>query len=165
MTATEQPVDRPEPIEVRPEPVRRRGGGRRAAVAVAVVLAALGFVLWKGLGEATVYFKTADEAVAEKDALGDRRFRVEGLVTDPVDLRDGAVYFAIKSAGVCVDVRHTGDPPELFKPGIPVVLEGQWRGDTYVSDTMMVRHSSEYRAENAGRLEDAANEQYASCQQ
>ncbi|HEX7166207.1 MAG TPA: cytochrome c maturation protein CcmE [Acidimicrobiales bacterium] len=165
MTATEHPVEHHDPIDVRPETTPRRRGGRRAAIAVAVVLAALGFVLWKGLGEATVYFKTADEAVAEKDALGGRRFRVEGLVTDPVEHRDGAVFFAITSAGVCVDVRHTGDPPELFKPGIPVVLEGQWRGDTYVSDTMMVRHSSEYRAENEGRLEDAANEQYASCQQ
>ena len=39
-----------------------------------------GGLLWKGLANATVYFKTVDEAVAQRAELGDRRFRLEGLV-------------------------------------------------------------------------------------
>ncbi len=137
---------------------------RRAIAVIAVVLGALAFLVSKGLGDATVFFKTADEAVADKASLGGRRFRVEGLVTAPV-ARDGDdVRFSIVSAGVCVPVRHVGDPPELFKPGIPVVLEGHWQGDVYASDRILVKHTSEYRARNRSRIERATDEPTTTCQ-
>ena len=51
-------------------------------------------------------------------------------------------------------VVHHGDPPELFKPGIPVVLEGHWQGATYDSDLIMVKHSEQYRAKNPTRVKN-----------
>ncbi|HYE77733.1 MAG TPA: cytochrome c maturation protein CcmE [bacterium] len=134
----------------------RRRSGRRSLVAAAVVIAALGFLLVRGLGEATVYFKTADEALAERDRLGDRRFRIEGLVV-PGSVRptDDGVDFQVRGErGGMVDVAHQGDPPELFQPDLPVVLEGRWDGNRYASDRIMVKHSSEYRAENPDRVDD-----------
>lgn len=128
---------------------------RRASAAVVVVLVAIAFLMWKGLGDATVYFKTADEAVAEKGELGERRFRVEGaVVTDSVVERDGGVEFDIVNAGETVHVVHRGDPPELFQPGLPVVLEGHWQGDVYASDRILVKHTSEYREQNPDRVEE-----------
>jgi cytochrome c-type biogenesis protein CcmE len=135
---------------------------RALAVAV-IVLGALAFLVSKGLGDATVYFKTADEAVADRASLGDKRFRVEGLVTEPVERDADVVRFSIISAGVCVPVRHAGDPPELFKPGVPVVLEGRWRGSVYASDRILVKHTSEYREKNAARIDRASSESFASC--
>ena len=127
---------------------------RVAAVAV-VIAGAICFLVFKGLGDATVYFRTADEAVADKASLGDKRFRVEGaVVTDSVRQVGDEVHFEIISAGVVVPVVHRGDPPELFKPGIPVVLEGNWDGDVYASDRIMVKHTSEYREENPDRVEE-----------
>jgi cytochrome c-type biogenesis protein CcmE len=129
---------------------------RRALVAVAVVLAALGFLLFRGLGDATVYFKTADEALAERSQLGDRRFRIEGLVV-PGSVRpieDGVEFQVRGQRGSTVDVVHRGDPPELFQPDLPVVLEGRWDGDRYASDRIMVKHSSEYRAKNPDRVDN-----------
>jgi cytochrome c-type biogenesis protein CcmE len=127
---------------------------RIAAVGL-IVAAAIGFLVYKGLGDATVYFKTADEAVVEKDELGSRRFRVEGaVVTDSVRPTGDGVRFEIISAGEVVPVVHRGDPPELFKPGIPVVLEGHWDGDVYASDRIMVKHTSEYREQNPERVDD-----------
>lgn len=152
-------------LDVRPAPPVRRSGSRRAVIALAVIVGAIAFLVAKGLGDSTVYFHTADEAVAKRDELGSRRFRVEGLVTEPVVKGDAIdeTRFAIISAGVCVDVVHEGDPPELFKPGIPVVLEGAWRGDVYESDTIMVKHTTEYREKNPEHLQQAAAEQYATC--
>ena len=127
----------------------------RIAAVVLVIAAAIGFLVFKGLGDATVYFKTADEAVAEKDELGDRRFRVEGaVVTDSVRQVGDGVEFEIINAGEVVPVVHRGDPPELFKPGIPVVLEGHWDGDVYASDRIMVKHTTEYREQNPDRVDD-----------
>ena len=124
----------------------------RVPVVVAVVLAAIGFLVFKGLGDATVYFKTADEAVAEKQQLGTKRFRVEGLVTAPVEQVGDGVRFQIISAGERVDVVHHGDPPELFKPGIPVVLEGRFDGDHFASDRILVKHSETYVADHPDRV-------------
>ena len=126
----------------------------RVGIVTAIVLGALGFLLFEGLGNATVYFKTADEAVAQKSALGNKRFRVEGaVVTGSVKQVGNHVEFTIINAGEEVRVVHRGDPPELFKDGIPVVLEGHWQGAVYASDRIMVKHTSEYRKQNPNRVQ------------
>lgn len=135
---------------------------KRLWIAGAVILLALGFLVVQALGEATVYFKTADEAVAEKDGLGDRRFRIEGLVVAgsvrAAPAGDGVDFEIRGQRGATVDVIHRGDPPELFQPGIPVVLEGRWSGDHYASDRIMVKHTNEYKAENPDRVDDYVGE-------
>ncbi len=148
MTAT---VPTTEPTPVRPNPPKRR----RAAIAGVVVLLALGFLLWKGLGDATVFFYRADEAVVRKAELGDRRFRLEGIVVANSTRADnGGVNFEVEENGTTIDVVHQGDPPELFRDEIPVVLEGRWAGDHFASDRILVKHTSEYRKINPDRVKD-----------
>ena len=132
-----------------------RAGSRRRVIVVGVIVAgAIGFLLYKGLGNATVYFKTADEAVAQRAQLGTRRFRIEGaVVTGSVHEVSDRVQFRIINAGVEVPVVHQGDPPELFRDGMPVVLEGHWQGRTYESDRIMVKHTTEYRRQNPDRVD------------
>lgn len=139
-------------------PARPRSplGRRRRWIAGLVIAAALAFLLLRAVGDATVYFKTADEAVAERAELEGRRFRLEGLVV-PGSVRDGpdAVDFTIRGQqGTTVDVVHEGNVPELFQPDIPVVLEGGFVGDEFVSDRILVKHTSEYRAENPERVKE-----------
>jgi cytochrome c-type biogenesis protein CcmE len=138
-----------------PTPIRITGRRRRLWLAAAVVLLALGFLLLRGLNDATLYFRTADEAVAQREMLGERRFRIEGLVADGSVRPTGeeAVGFRIEENGVSVPVQHRGDPPELFRPGIPVVLEGRFDGEVFSSDRIMVKHTSEYRAEHPERVD------------
>jgi cytochrome c-type biogenesis protein CcmE len=59
-----------------------------------------------------------------------------------------------------VAVRHDGDPPELFRKGVPVVLEGHFSegSDVFESDRIMVRHTEEYRTEERDRLDLAERE-------
>jgi cytochrome c-type biogenesis protein CcmE len=128
---------------------------RRLWIASVVILGALGFLVFRGLGNATVFFKTADEAVRDKGSLGTHRFRVEGVVVDgSVHPEGNDVLFKIANNGAVIDVLHTGDPPELFKPNIPVVLEGRWAGDHYASDRIMVKHTESYRVKNPDRVSD-----------
>lgn len=126
---------------------------RRLWAAGVMVVVALGFLVFRGLGNATVYFRTADEAVAQRQALGDRRFRIEGtVVPGSVAPAGDDVAFRIESKSVEVPVVHHGDPPELFKPGIPVVLEGRFRGAAFSSDRMLVKHSETYVADHPERV-------------
>lgn len=139
------------------------GVGRRrrrpAAYAVlVVVLIGLGVVVYQGLTSASLYFYNADEAVAQKVDLGAKRFRLQGTVLPgTITSTDAGVEFTVAYAGEQVDVRHQGDPPELFQPGIPVVLEGRWdpSGRYFASDTIRVKHSEKYEADNGDRIAEA----------
>jgi cytochrome c-type biogenesis protein CcmE len=130
---------------------------RRLWLAGVVVVAALGFLVFQGLGNATLYFRTADEAVAQRQQLGERRFRIEGDVVDgSVKQVGNDVSFTLIKNDVQVPVQHKGDPPELFRPGIPVVLEGRFQGDHFASDRILVKHSETYVAENPERVTSTA---------
>lgn len=128
--------------------------GRSALLLSAAFLVA-GLLLWKGLTNATVYFKTVPEAIAERAELGDRRFRLEGLVkAGSVKGNDVGVDFVVEEDGQEIKVHHRGDPPELFKPNIPVVIEGNFQGETFKSDRILVKHTEEYRKDNPDRVKD-----------
>lgn len=128
-------------------------GRTRLWLAGAVIVAALAFLLAQGLGNATLYFRTVDEAVAQRADLGDRRFRIQGdVVAGSVARAGDDVGFVLTANGSEVRVVHRGDPPELFRPGIPVVLEGRFQGDRFASDRILVKHSETYTAEYPDRV-------------
>ena len=142
---------------------------------IVLVVVAIGALLFKTLGDATLFFKNVDEAVAERDSLGDRRFQLQGTVvpgTVEKSELDGkpAVAFSISFNGAELDVMHVGNPPELFKEGEAVVLEGRWTegvaptgtfpngvndGWYFSSDRMLAKHDSSYEADNGDRLREA----------
>ena len=132
---------------------RARSGGRRRwlpLIVLGLVVVAIGLFVSKGLSDATLYFRNADEALAQRDDLGTKRFRLQGTVVgEPVSHGD-TVDFEVAYDGVAVAVRHAGDPPELFRPGIPVVLEGAWDADEAVfdSDRIMVKHDESYESKD-----------------
>ena len=145
------------PREAPPAPARRKRNLGAMTVLV-IVLIALGFIVFEGLSNATLYFYNADEAVQRQADLGTKRFRIQGTVQPGSRERtDTGVTFLISYNEVPVEVHHVGDPPELFKEGIPVVLEGRWSDDGlfFASDRIMVKHSSAYVAKNSERLTEA----------
>ena len=131
----------------------------RSFIILAFAFLFAGGLLWKGLTNATVYFKTVDEAVAQKAKLGTRRFRLEGVV-EPGSVKEtkNGVTFVVTENDAEISVHHVGDPPELFKPNIPVVLEGHFNGQTYESDRILVKHTEEYRKDNPDRVKDYTTE-------
>lgn len=133
---------------------RRRS--RWAYAVLVAVLVGVGVVAYQGLTSASLYFYNADEAVEQRADLGDRRIRVQGTVKEQQATATG-VAFTIAFNDVPLEVRHEGDPPELFEVGTPVVLEGRWSSDddVFLSDEILVRHDEEYEAENEDRLDDA----------
>lgn len=126
-----------------------------------VVALVAGFLVIRGLGDATVYFRTADEAIAQRQSIGNDRFRIEGVVQPGSIGQDGTVTtFDIASKNVVVAVRNQGQPVGIFQEDIPVVLEGRFAGnsDVFESDRIMVRHSNEYEEQYPDRVSGEANE-------
>ena len=141
------------------EAVARRGGARRwIAIGVLVALVgAIGFVVVQARG-ATLFYKNADEAVAEREDLGTKRFRLQGVVVGEPDKAEGdePTRFTVAYNGVSVDVVHTGSEPALFKAGLPVVVEGRWNdaGTEFDSTRLLVRHTENYEAKDDGHYEE-----------
>lgn len=156
-------------LDLTPRDAPDSGGGNATktrkvgiGVVISLLLVGLGVVAWKGLSDASLYFRTADEAVAQRDELGDRRFRIEGSVVDGSIETDGnVVTFLIEANGVEAEIRHLGDPPDLFQPGIPVVLEGRWNAEEvwFDSDRMLVRHTETYIEDNRDRVDDYVDDE------
>ena len=140
-------------------PRRPRTRKPGAYVLLVLIMAAIGYVVFQGLSSAALYYRNADEAVAQKTSLGTRRFRVQGTVQEPVTKAGNEVDFDITFNGATVPVHHIGgDPPELFKAGIPVVLEGYWdrSGAFFTSDNILIKHSADYKEQNPGRVSSNA---------
>jgi cytochrome c-type biogenesis protein CcmE len=125
---------------------------------VAAVLA--GFLVFGNLNGNLVYYLTPTEAVEQRADFPDgRRFRLAGQVAEESVRRHGDVTaFDVGIGYRQVAVRHDGAPPQLFREGIEVVVEGAWDGDVFRSDTMLVKHDENYAppAGAAARGEDGS---------
>jgi|TARA_B100001996_G_scaffold238762_1_gene184552 cytochrome c-type biogenesis protein CcmE len=155
--------------DLTPSPTRpERSKYRRGPIAVIVLLlTAVVAVLFVTLGDATLVFYEVDEVVDQREELIDKRFRVVGTplpgILETTVEGESAVIFTFCAQGVYADVVHVGDPAELFQPGVPVVLQGEWvseslpefqslsnaaRDGWYLStDHMVVKHDNDYRTD------------------
>lgn len=139
-----------------PRPRRRGASPKRLAVVGVVLIAAIGFLLYKGLSSAIVYFETASEAISHRAELGNSTFQIEGVVVPGSLHRIGpnTIDFTISSGKVRVPVVNTGDPPQLFGPDVPVVLVGHFVGssESFASNQVLVKHSNQYIAAHPNRV-------------
>ncbi len=119
----------------------------------AVLLAVILVVLLVNLSSSLVYFVTPTDLVeVEAD---DGRSRLGGQVEPGSVVVDAeTVRFRVTDGREAVDVVHQGAPQQLFQEGIGVVVEGEWDGATFHSDTMLVRHDEQYRTEDGELYEE-----------
>lgn len=140
---------------------RRRLGAKIAAGVV--ILGAFGYLAYGGIGGNLVYFLTPGELLAKGNSAVDVPVRLGGMIVpgsvawnaQKLDLR-----FKVSDGKVEVPVHATGAPPQMFRPGIGVVVEGRYAHDgTFQATNLMVRHSNEYHPPAEGH---SAKEAYKS---
>ncbi len=137
-----------------PLPKTAGAGHRLRYIVVGLVLVgALAFLVVKGLGTALNFYIPADQAAAERAHLGSQTFNLEGVV-EPGSIHStpSGVDFVVTSGSTEVQVDNSSSPPQLFQPDIPVIAVGHFSGDTFVSDQILVKHSSDYIAAHPGRV-------------
>ena len=135
-------------------------GRRKSAlvVAVVVIVAAFAFLLYGGIDKNVVFFLTPGELLSRGQAAYDVPLRLGGLVQpgtvrwDPesLDLR----FVVVDSGGQAqaVNVYSKGAPPQMFRDGMGVVVEGRYHRDgVFHSTNLMVKHSNEYRKPEHGQ--------------
>jgi cytochrome c-type biogenesis protein CcmE len=135
---------------------RSLGTRRQKVVAGIIIVAALAFLMGRGLTNALDYYLTAKQAVAQRAQLGQQDFRIQGTVLPGLHQVGTTLHFTIGSGDVQVHVVSTGSPPELFHVGMPVVLDGHWQGADYASFQIMVQHGSSYVEAHPAKTKSAS---------
>ncbi len=125
----------------------------RYAVVGLVLVGSFAFLLFKGLGTALNFYLPADQAVQQKASLGGKTFNLEGVVEPgSIHATPNGVDFVVTSGATKLPVVNSGSPPELFRPDIPVIAVGHFDGGTFVSNQILVKHSSNYIAQHPARV-------------
>lgn len=122
--------------------------------ALVVLVAAFGYLMYSGVEDNLVYFLTPGELIAKGDKAIDRPVRLGGQVVpgsvvwnaDSIELT-----FRVTDGTHEIAVHSSGAPPQMFRAGIGVVVEGKLaRNSVFESHSLMVKHSNEYRAPEPG---------------
>jgi cytochrome c-type biogenesis protein CcmE len=123
-------------------------------IGVALVAASLGYLIYTAMRSNLVYYYEIDEARAAVQP--DQKLRLSGdVVTGTVRKSPGEsrIAFQIEDADRTsrVPVTYAGVVPDIFKPGIQVVVEGKFdESGTFEADRLTAKCPSKYQA--AGKL-------------
>jgi cytochrome c-type biogenesis protein CcmE len=144
-----------EPIAPKPRPAKT--SRTRFFVVCALLAAAIGVLLYKGLLSSLNYFETVDQALDHRASIGTSSIRLEGVVVPGtvVTTSSGAAFTISGADGRTVRVNNVGSPPQLFQPRIPVVVVGSFASATslvFDSNQIMVKHSATYIAKYPTRV-------------
>ncbi|HWP02988.1 MAG TPA: cytochrome c maturation protein CcmE [Gemmatimonadaceae bacterium] len=119
-----------------------------------VVAGGFGYLLWGGLDRNVVYFLTPQELLDRGAAAYDVPVRLGGQVLPGSvmwDARRLELRFTVADGDARIPVHSRGAPPQMFRDGIGVVVEGRYtREGIFESTNLMVKHSNEYRAPGPG---------------
>jgi len=140
-----------------PDEGKSRSGRWRATpfLGVGALLIGFGYLLYGGIGDNLVYYLTPSELEARGDAAYETSVRLGGVVipesvrwdADALDLR-----FRVGDGTSELEVHSTGAPPQMFRDGIEVLVEGRLASSgVFESTSLMVKHSNEYRAPEEGQ--------------
>lgn len=131
-----------------------RHPARRLALGALLILAALGFLVFQGLSNNLVYYRTPSELKAKGATAFGQSLRLGGQV------RRGSVHwnpshrqlrFVLQDPGAAVSVVSYGLPPEMFRGGIGAVVEGTYSRQGFHATNLMIKHGSSYRAPKPGQ--------------
>ena len=102
---------------------------------IACVIGAVGYLMYTGIRETSLYYLTIEEFLTQRAALADEGVRVAGRVQsgsmnwNPKDLRLSFSLGSFKdgeSSSSGVTVRYQGILPDMFAEGRDVIVEGRY---------------------------------------
>jgi cytochrome c-type biogenesis protein CcmE len=89
-----------------------------------IVAVCVGYLIYSASGGSAEYYLTVSELRSHADGAN---VRVAGMVMNDVQKSDGGLHvtFTEKDGTASVPVEYTGTLPDIFKPGITVVVDGR----------------------------------------
>ena len=116
---------------------------------VAVALLAFGWITI-GTGTVEVPYVSISELAAKQGTWKQNRFRLGGLVEagsiaySPDRL---SVRFVVYQGESRLPVQYRGLPPDMFKDGAEVIIEGEYQDGVLAADNLMTKCASRYEVD------------------
>ncbi len=121
----------------------------------AVLVAALGGLMYTSLAEGTEYYKHVDEVMVDQAAWQDKKLQLHGYVKAIKRRPDSLDYiFQLEKNGYTVNARYTGLVPDTFKNDAETVIKGRFASDgTFMVEPngVMAKCPSRYESSAAPR--------------
>jgi cytochrome c-type biogenesis protein CcmE len=133
-------------------PLRRRGTRRqrRFLIAGILILAGLAYLAFTVTRASAVFYLTVPELYARGAAASERPVRVSGVVDAGSIQRDPSSFitrFTASDSGGSLPVVYKGAVPDIFQPGIQVVVEGRLASDgVFHADTLLTKCPAHFQA-------------------
>jgi cytochrome c-type biogenesis protein CcmE len=133
-----------------------------ALASVLVAGSALAFIAFGNIGQNLVYYWSPAEMLGKGERAYGTTIRLGGVVQRGSlqwDAQHTHLRFRVaddaKAEGSSVLVSSTEVPPQMFREGIGVVVEGTYdRSGVFTSHRLMVNHSNEYRPPKPGEAHE-----------
>lgn len=124
---------------------------------IAGVIALVVGITIAGLNDNLTYYLYPNEAISQRADFPDgERFRLAGTVVDGSLAENGAdLTFEVTDGSATIPVVLVNTPPPLFNEEVPVLLEGYWSGDVFVSEEALIRHDENYEIPSEGNYGDS----------
>jgi cytochrome c-type biogenesis protein CcmE len=125
-------------------------------IGVALIVGAVGYLMFTSIRETSLYYLTIEEFATKKATLTNEGVRVAGRVGtgsmnwNPKDLRLQFLLSSFKEgeAVQAVPVRYQGILPDMFAEGRDVIVEGRYSHENILeAKTIMTSCPSKYEAE------------------
>jgi cytochrome c-type biogenesis protein CcmE len=137
--------------------MKRKSNKRPFLLALLLFLGGVGYLIYGGLSENTVYFLNVSEALAlEQKQLDSARLFGTVDAQELTKAENGAgVTFRLldkDDKGQSIMVAYAGAVPDTFKPGVEVIVEGGWNQESgqFKAATLMTKCPSKYKSRSEG---------------
>lgn len=130
------------------------------SVAGVAILGLAGFLIYRAMQSGLTYFILPNEYAQHQDRYEGRRVQLGGIVEPgsvKFDDKTLQLNFNITDTIQTYPVSYTGAPPDLFRDGTGVVIEGKFDNGVFVSNVVKVKHSEEYKPPAPGESVDLEN--------
>ena len=132
-------------------------------LAVSAILIAMGYLMYTGISDTGVYYRTVSEVLDQASIFDGQSLRISGEVVDDTiqfDQENLVLSFAVRDTEndrVTMRVSYRGVMPDAFKEDVEVILEGSYSqyDNLFNATILLAKCPSKYEAE-------ADNEQQAS---
>ena len=128
----------------------------KLSIGVVVIIASFVYLMFSGATNNTMYFMTVPEVQAKLSTLQGEPIRISGKVThEPIawDVQTLSLAFVIGDERARLPIHYTGVKPDMFQPGVDVIVEGRLGQDgIFTASVLMTSCPSKYQEEKSSTL-------------
>lgn len=123
-------------------------------VAFLLFIVGIGYMVWSGVSQNSVYFLNVSEALAQEKTQTPLSARIFGTVANESIKRPqdglGASFLLedYENKSQTIQVNYKGVVPDTFTNGSEVIIEGSMQGAVFTAKTLMTKCPSKYQKEN-----------------